>query len=100
MVTEGTYTCELKNLPFLEFEPASPDFSTLAPWLGVSFIPPIGSRNAGPSFTSWADVSRFQTEVAEPQQTTTDAMGEKARALVSNGTKEVEHLAAGGSYVQ
>jgi hypothetical protein len=100
MVTEGTYTWELKNLPFLESEPASPDFGTLAPWLGVSFIPPNGSRSAGPSFTSWADVSRFQTEVAEPQQTTTDAMGEKTRALVSNGATEFDRIAAVGRYIQ
>jgi Domain of Unknown Function with PDB structure (DUF3857)/Transglutaminase-like superfamily len=100
MVTEGTYTWELKNLPFLESEPASPDFSTLAPWLGVSFVPPNGARGAGPSFTSWADVSRFQTEVAEPQQTSTDSMGEKTRALVSNGTTEFERIAALGRYVQ
>ena len=42
MVTEGTYTWELKNLPFLDPEPASPEISALAPWLGVSFIAPDG----------------------------------------------------------
>jgi transglutaminase-like putative cysteine protease len=58
------------------------------------------SRSAGPSFTSWADVSRFQTEVSEPQQTTTDAISEKTRSLVSNGATELERIAAVGRYVQ
>jgi transglutaminase-like putative cysteine protease len=99
-VTEGSYTWELKNLPFLELEPASPELSAIAPWLGVSFISPNGSRSAGPSFTSWADVSRFQTEIADSQQTTSDPMAEKTRALTSGGATEFDRIAGIGRYVQ
>ena len=99
-VTEGSYTWELKNLPFLELEPASPELSAIAPWLGVSFISPNGSRSAGPSFTSWADVSRFQTEIADSQQTTSDPMTEKTRALTSGGATEFDRIAGIGRYVQ
>lgn len=100
LVTEGTYTWELKNLPFLDREPASPEVSALAPWLGVSFIAPDGSRSAGPSFSSWADVSRFQTEVADPQQTTNDALMEKSHSLAAAGATEFDRIAQIGRYVQ
>jgi len=100
LVTEGTYTWDLKNLPFLEREPAGPEISSLAPWLGVSFIAPDGSRSAGPLFTSWADVSRFQTEVAGNQQTTNDALIEKSRALVAASATELDRIAQIARYVQ
>src|SRR6266849_696221 len=100
LITEGTYTWELKNLPFLEREPASPEIGALAPWLGVSFIAPDGSRSAGPSFTSWADVSRFQTGVADGQQTTNDARMEKSRSLVAGSAAEFDRIAQIARYVQ
>jgi hypothetical protein len=100
LVTEGTYSWELKNLPFLEPEPASPEISALAPWLGVSFIAPDGSRSAGPSFSSWADVSRFQSEISDPQQTTNDALLEKSRSLVAGSTTEFDRMAQIARYVQ
>ena len=90
----------MKNLPFLEPEPASPEISALAPWLGVSFIAPDGSRSAGPSFSSWTDVSRFQTEVADSQQTTNDALMEKSRSLVAGSATDFDRLAPIARYVQ
>ncbi|HYE14666.1 MAG TPA: DUF3857 domain-containing transglutaminase family protein [Pyrinomonadaceae bacterium] len=100
-VTGTTYTWELRDLPFIEDEPNSPSVDTLAPRLAVSFFPAEGARSAmGPSFNSWAEVSRWLTSLHDPQAEPDDAIATKARELTANAKTELEKIQAIGRYVQ
>src|SRR5260370_4765962 len=58
-VTSGSeYSWELKDLPFIEHEPASPRYAALVPRLAVSVFPPAPAAAFGPSLANRADVSR------------------------------------------
>ena len=47
-VSGSTYTWELRDLPFIEDEPASPPVTNLAPRIAVGYFPPEGRRE-GPA---------------------------------------------------
>jgi hypothetical protein len=96
----GSYTWELRNLPFIDPEPLSPNVSGLAPRLGVTFHPPGPVKNAGPSFSTWNDVSRFQSELADPQQTTSDELIAKTKSLIAGAATEFDKIAAISRYAQ
>ena len=99
-VSGTTSTWEARNLPFLEDEPASPGVSSLTPRLGLTFYPSGGAKNAGPSFSSWGDVARFQAELASTQDTPTEALSRKAKELAGTGSTELERLSPIARFVQ
>ncbi|MBV8819331.1 MAG: DUF3857 domain-containing protein [Acidobacteriaceae bacterium] len=99
-VSGSSYNWELRNLPFIDAEPHGPNVSGIAPRIGVTFHPPGPVKNAGPSFSTWADVSRFQSELADPQQTSSDELIAKAKALTANASTEWDRIAAIARYVQ
>jgi Domain of Unknown Function with PDB structure (DUF3857)/Transglutaminase-like superfamily len=98
-VTGTTYTWELRNLSPIEPEPSSPSITTLAPRIAVNYAPataPVANR----TFESWADVSRWYTELSDPQVTLDDALAAKARELTSTAKTELERIRAISRYVQ
>jgi hypothetical protein len=100
-VSGNAYTWELNNLPFIEDEPSSPSVSNLAPRIAVSYGPPAGSQAAGArTFASWTDVSRWYSELSDPQVTLDDAVAGKARELTMNAKTELERIQIIGRYVQ
>ncbi|HZU29077.1 MAG TPA: DUF3857 domain-containing protein [Bryobacteraceae bacterium] len=99
-ISGSTYTWEMRNLPFIEEEPESPNVSSLAPRLGVSFFPPGPVKNAGPAFSNWADVSRFQGQMLEGTNDPSDEMVAKTRQLIAGSKSEFDRIAAIGRYVQ
>src|SRR5579884_3503595 len=100
VIAGSTYTWELRNLPFIEHEPESPNVSSLAPRLGVSFFPAGPVKNAGPVFSSWADVSRFQEQMLQGTTDATEEMAAKTKQLTAGAKTEFERIAAIGRYVQ
>ena len=97
----STYTWELRNLPFIEDEPSSPSVSNLAPRVAISYGPAAGSSRAGArTFSSWTDVSRWYSELSDPQVTLDDALAGKARELTMNAKSELERIQIIGRYVQ
>ncbi len=101
VVSGSTYAWELRGLPFIDDEPSSPPTTTLAPRLAVSYFPADGKRtNAGPSFSSWPEVSKWLSELSDPQATPDTAMTAKAQALVAGAKTELERIQAVGRYVQ
>ena len=101
MVTGNSYTWEMRNLPRIEDEPASPSVRSLAAYLAVKYGPPTGSTApAVKSFDSWSDVSKWYTELADPQVAPDDAIATKARELTSSAKTELEKIQAIGRYVQ
>ena len=101
-VVEGsTYTWELRNLSPIEIEPMSPPITNMAARLAISYFPAAGSSNvAVKTFADWAAVSRWMSELEDPQATTNDALTNKARELTVNCKTEFERIQAIGAYVQ
>lgn len=100
-VSGTTYAWELRDLPFIESEPHSPSIDNLAPRLAVSFFPADGARNSmGPSFQTWAEVSRWLTSLHDPQAEPDEAVAAKARELTAGAKTELEKIRAVGRYVQ
>jgi Domain of Unknown Function with PDB structure (DUF3857)/Transglutaminase-like superfamily len=97
----STYTWELRDLPFIEYEPSGPSVSNLAPRVAISYGPAAGSTGAGArTFSSWTDVSRWYSELSDPQVTLDDALAGKARELTANAKTELERIQIIGRYVQ
>jgi hypothetical protein len=99
-VSGSTYTWELRNLSPIEKEPASPSVVNLAPRLAINFAPPAGTSAAIPSYSNWAEVSRWYTQLSDPQTTADEAITAKARALTANSKTEFEKIQAIGRFVQ
>jgi hypothetical protein len=104
-VVNGTsYTWELRNLAPIEPEVASPEVTSLAPRLAVSYTPAAGGTGStimgARSFASWTDVSRWYSELSDPQSAPDDAIALKARELTANSKTELDKIRAIGRYVQ
>jgi hypothetical protein len=100
-VQGSSYTWEKRNLLPMEPEPMSPSAVNLAPRIAVTFSPAnVGGAAAARTFDSWTDVSRWYTELADPQVTLDDAVAGKARELTANSKTELEKIRAIARYVQ
>jgi transglutaminase-like putative cysteine protease len=100
--TSGTsYSWELRDLAFIEEEPLSPPITNLVPRLAVSYYPPAGTKpGIGKTFSNWADVSRWLTELSDSQYALDDALAGKAKQLTASAKTEFARIQAIGRYVQ
>lgn len=97
----SSYIWEMRDLPYITWEPSAPAFTNIAPRLVVSYFPAEGARGAtGPSFDSWSSVSKWLTSLSEGQAALDDALAGKARQLTSNAKTEMEKIQAIGRFVQ
>lgn len=101
VVNNSSYTWELRDIPPIVREPASPEVTDLAPRLAVSFAPADASP-ALKSFTyaNWTDVSRWYSNLSDAQSEIDDSIAQKARELTANSKTELEKIQAVGRYVQ
>ena len=100
-VTGGTYKWELHDLPFLLDEPLSPAPENMSPRLAVSYFPSDSSRKvAGKSFSNWEDVSKWLSELSDPQSEPSEALTAKAKSLVAGAQTELDQIKAIGAFVQ
>jgi Domain of Unknown Function with PDB structure (DUF3857)/Transglutaminase-like superfamily len=100
-ISGTTYSWQLQNLPYIEEEPASPPVTSLAPRLAVTYFPSAVTRTAGTqTFTSWAAVSRWLSELNDAQTALSDTLVAKARALTAESKTELERIQVIGRYVQ
>jgi hypothetical protein len=96
-----TYTWELRDLPPVEWEPASPNLTNLAPRLAVKYFPAEGAKNPGVrSFESWTDVSRWYTDLSDSQAAPDERIAAKARELTADAKTELDKIRAVGRYAQ
>ncbi|HMV99924.1 MAG TPA: DUF3857 domain-containing protein [Acidobacteriota bacterium] len=100
--TSGTTTTwELTGLPGLPSEPASPEVTTMAPRIAISVFPPAGSSSGSlRTFASWSDVSRYLSELCDPQAAVTDVITTKAREITAGAKTEQERIAAIARFAQ
>ncbi|HYY41923.1 MAG TPA: transglutaminase family protein, partial [Pyrinomonadaceae bacterium] len=100
-VAGTNYTWELRNLAPVAAEPASPAWTNIVPRLAVSYFPPDGAQVAGVRpFANWTDVSRWVSELADPQADANDALATKAMQLTQGAKTELEKIQAIGRFVQ
>ena len=100
-VSGGQHTWELRNLPFIKEEPASPKLTDLAARVGISYFPPPESnRSVGRAFQSWEDVSGWLAGLNDPQAVPSDAIISKVRELTSNARSESDRIRAIARFVQ
>lgn len=100
-IAGSAYTWELHNLAYIEEEPASPEVTTIAPRLAVSYFPPADRKaGIGKAFNDWRDVSRWLSELSDSQAGIDDALAGKARQLTANAKTELERIRAIGRYAQ
>jgi hypothetical protein len=103
VVNGTTYSWELRNLAPIEPEVASPKVTSLAPRLAISYMPAKGGASSimgARSFASWTDVSRWYSELSDPQSAPDDAIALKARELTAGAKTELDKIRAIGRYVQ
>ncbi|HEU4386705.1 MAG TPA: DUF3857 domain-containing protein [Blastocatellia bacterium] len=101
VVVGSSYVWELRDLPFIKREPASPPVTNIAPRLAVSYYPPPGkTAGLGRTFETWVDVSKWLSELADPQSNPDPAIDAKAKALTANGKTELQRISAIARYVQ
>src|SRR5215510_11853892 len=98
-VSGNNYTWELRNLPPVEIEPAS-SISKLTASIAVNIFPPEGKATMLRSFASWKDVSRYASELHDPQAGFNESMVAKARELTAGAKTEFERIQALGRYTQ
>ena len=100
-VNGTSYSWELTNLPPITVEPMSPRLTNIVPRLAVSYYPPaIGQNIAIKTFSSWADVAAWMSELEDPQVQVDDALARKAYELTALAKTEYEKIRAIATYVQ
>lgn len=99
--TNGTtYTWELRNLAPIHDEPLSPSFINIAPRIAVNYSPVSGSQAVSRAFADWAEVSRWATEMFDPQVIVNDEVAAKAQELTAGAKTEMDKIRAVGTFVQ
>jgi Transglutaminase-like superfamily len=99
VVIGNTYTWELRNLPYIRNEQQGPTVPNLVPRISYRYIAPSASAPLR-SYTRWSDVSRWLTDLHEPQVIVDDAVAAKARELTADAKTELEKIQAIGRFVQ
>ncbi len=97
-VNGGSYSWELRDLKPIEIEPASPRLP--GTYIAVNIYPPQGKGTILRSFNTWKDVSRYTSELSDPQANFNEAMAAKARELTAGSKNELERIQAIGRYAQ
>lgn len=100
-VEGNTSTWELSYLPPIPDEEASRITMNALPRLSLSYFPPAGKAvESLRVFKTWTDVSRYLSELHDPQTGADQAVASKAKALTSNAATEKDRIAAIGRFVQ
>lgn len=93
-VSNGAYTWELRNLPWIEREDYSPSISALAPHLAVSYFPPADNRGGLQGLKDWTAVSNWLAPMVDPAAAVTDAVRAKALQLTAGASGELDKIRA------
>ncbi|MGD9561966.1 MAG: DUF3857 domain-containing protein [Pyrinomonadaceae bacterium] len=99
-VSGSTYSWELRDLPPIADEPMSPSFINIAPRLAVNYSPSNESQAVNRVFSNWLQVSKWTSDLHDPQVIVDDAVAIKAKELTKDAKTEFEIIHAIGTYVQ
>lgn len=100
-VSGTNYAWELRDLPPISLEPGSPEVTSLAPRLAISYFPPADTRpGALQTNADWVEVSRWLTGLHDSQWAPDAAITDKVKQLTAGSKTELEKIHAIGHYVQ
>jgi transglutaminase-like putative cysteine protease len=100
-INGASQTWELRDLPPIQDEPNSPSLRNIAPRIAIKYFPGEGAKNPGVrAFEDWTDVSRWYSELSDPQAVPDEKIAAKARELTAAAKTEFERIRAIGRYVQ
>ena len=99
-ISGTSYTWEMRDLQRIPPEPMSPSSANLSPRIVINYAPENKAQTANRVFADWTDVSRWATELYDPQVVMDDNIAGKARELTANAQTEFEKIRAIGAYVQ
>lgn len=100
VVSGSTYTWQLQNLGPIPDEPRSPSYHSLVPILQLSYAPPSGAGGVARNFANWAEVSRWQSDLSDPQAAVDDRIAAKVQELTVNAKTDLEKIRAIARFVQ
>jgi hypothetical protein len=100
-VSGSSYVWELHDLAPIKSEPASPELYNLAPQIAINYSLSDSGVSAGSkNFETWIQVSRWATELHDPQAIPDESIAAKARELTANSKTELDRIKAIGHFVQ
>lgn len=100
-VSGTTYAWELRDLAPIRPEPASPKIKSLAPRVAINYFLADSSASAGSKvFENWSQVSRWGTELHNPQAIPDESVAAKARELTASSKTELDRIRAIAHFVQ
>ena len=100
-VNGSTYVWELRDLEPIKFEPASPKISNLVPRVAINyFLGDSGVSASSKGFENWTQVSRWATDLHDPQAIPDQTVAAKARELTANSRTDLDRIKAIGHFVQ
>lgn len=100
-VSGANYVWELRDLAPIKDEPASPKLNNLAPRVAINYFLSDSSMSAGSKvFENWIQVSRWGTQLHDPQAVPDESVAAKARELTVNSKTELDRIRAIAHFVQ
>ena len=96
----GTYSWELRDLPWIEREEHSPGLESIAPWIGVTYFPTAGSNPSLRALKDWAAVSQWLSGFMDPPAEPTAAVRAKSAELTSGARTEMDKIRAIAAFAQ
>ncbi len=96
----ATNTWELRDLAFIEEEPHCPFLEAVMPRLVITYLPPEGNPAGLRTLTDWKGVSRWVSELADPQADAGGGITERARALTAGAPSDLAKIQAIAKFVQ
>ena len=100
-ISGSSYAWELLNLPPIKPEVSSPQLSNLAPRIAVNYA--RGDTGAGANaktFEDWRQVSRWASDLHDPQAVPDESVTAKARELTANSKTDLDRIRAIAQFVQ
>jgi transglutaminase-like putative cysteine protease len=99
-VAGGTYTWEMRDLPWREHEPHSPGLHSIVPRIGVNYFPATENKAGLRPLKNWQSVSGWLSGFVEPATETTSAIREKAVELTRGAKTELEKIRLIAAFAQ
>ncbi len=99
-ISGTNYVWEVRNLAPIAPEPLSPSVRNMAPRIAVNYAPDNAALSGNRVFADWTAVSRFGSNLNDPQVIVDDAVAAKARDLTGTAKTELEKIRAVGTFVQ
>ena len=97
-VNGSTHVWEARDLTGLKYEDGMP--GDIRARMVVNLFPPEGQSTSLRPFKTWQDISKFLSELSDPQSAYTPAMERRARELTEGMADEFERIRAIGKFAQ